>query len=95
MVKTIKLDDIEIISLNYSVAAGKMAVEYALLDEQGVQREWEYAIFWKEMPPEVEYPHGPDEVYPPENWYVLDTKHKDNKDDLVKDVKIILEAVLD
>jgi hypothetical protein len=95
MSKTIILNDIEVINVNYNVSAGKLAVEYALLDEQGVQREWEFAIFWKEMPPEVEHPHGNDEAYPPENWYLLDTKHKDNKDDLVKDIKKILKAVLD
>jgi hypothetical protein len=92
MSKTITLNDIEIINMNYNVATGKLAVEYALIDEQGVQHEWEHAIFWKEMPGVEIYPEAPDY---PDNWYLLDSKHKDNKDNLVKDVKKILEAVLD
>jgi len=90
--KIITLNDIEIINMNYNVSAGKLAVEYAFIDDQGVQKEWEHAIFWKEMPGVEIYPEAPNY---PENWYLLDTKHKNNKDDLVKDVKKILEAVLD
>ena len=94
MAKTIVLNDIEIINMNYNVSAGKLAIEYALIDDQGVQHEWDYAIFWREMPPEADNPTGPEEPYPPVNWHVLDATNKNNKDKLVADVKQILKAIV-
>lgn len=92
MAKTIQLTDVEIINMNYNVSAGKLAVEYALIDDQGVQHEWDYAVFWKVFPGVDIYPEAPNY---PANWYELDTDNKNNKDKLVDDVKKIIEVVLD
>ena len=84
MVKTIRLTDIEIISLNYTTVDGKMAVQYAVNDEDGVQREWNYIVIWKDGFPGVDvYPEAPNY---PENWFEYSKVNKDNKDKFIREV---------
>ena len=84
MARTIKLTDIEIISLNYTTVDGRMAVSYAVNDEDGVQREWNYIIIWKNgFPGPEEYPEYPNY---PDNWFEYSKTEKANKDKFVSEV---------
>ena len=84
MAKTIKLTDIEIIMLTYTTVDGKMAVSYAVNDENGVQREWNYVVFWKDGFPSADvYPEAPNY---PDNWFEYSKADKDNKDKFIREV---------